>query len=967
MEAISSFLLAIGANIVTPIFANYCEKISDPIKAKIVKSKLDTLSATAFISMEDYLRTEISGKDQESKINRLLCAVDTRVKQLSENSAAVFDISSDPQRFVENEIATVGYPQEITEDGTTTPYVHLLSMCVQLLLEIPDVMHGWEREAWNATFSKLDYISQNVDEQTQTVLQVAREVSSLVARKVPADQAMASLKSALRQAEARSTVEMRGLSRAQAAPLKLQSIFVAPQVSREKIDSPSRSQPEFIIETEDELIKHLTLSGRLTRLIGPAGSGKTTLVRWLEQWHWGSTQKIAVRCSLRVIAKRKSLPSALELFELCIPAEVRGTLTREDFANWINNASVAIIFDGFDEVSPPRRTEVADWIKSCIASVNKRNTFVVTSRKLTTSHMDDCEWNDDGALNVDGFDKERVEKYIDNWQEHMLSPEEKEQLEEDERPGPLSETFTNAETIRELTSNPLLLSTLMVVHRFEGKKLPNSRSDLYRIYVDGMLGQWYEQATSKEGVRLTAEQMRRFLTILAVRMQSTGVTSVAERKAVNWINANNNTSYYGKNILEHMLERTGLLIGPGEYQFAHKSIGEFLVAEAIISERFRSHDNKLIDRLHLLKQSRNDTWRVVLFLWAGLVPSLSDLLDFTSNLVDRGDVQIALGLLGDRMDNLIDDCPNELEELLLRIIHLPRKDCKVLDSDGPFAFYISCNSLLNEYPHHHRVDALMQLSISGVDHFLSFTALEKAYDKGLLGPEKIVSDVRDSGIYMHLWYIWVRCGVSIELLADKRPAGLSDDALVMLLIRYRSKQLSEEFLGAEDNQLFFEPFIIDWLIDCLKHYRHLSLFGDATVIQKYLESKPFDTWDDHWLLAPFSSPSDQNDDQGEFDAEIGLPRVSSIASKAQSRSKENIDREVGVLRGFSAARRARIKERKSEGVLTQNELGATTTLYGKPVWDFSFSEIYGGKIIEKTLVHIKNDIESNGILRTRLF
>ena len=211
--------------------------------------------------------------------------------------------------------------------------------------------------------------------------------------------------------------------------------------------------------------------------------------------------------------------------------------------------------------------------------------------------------------------------------------------------------------------------------------------------------------------------MRHFLGIIAVKMQAEDITSVDEKVAAKWLNENNNTKYYGKRILEHMLERTGLLIGPGEYQFAHKSIGEFLVAESVIAEQFRVKNDALVDRLYLLKHSDEDAWRVVLFLWAGLVQSLADLLDFSHNLVEKGQVATALGLIEDRLDSLLEDYSDELEKLVVSAIQVPGGSCAKTDKMQGSARFVGYANLPVDVPGRYDVISDGHLEISGIQHF----------------------------------------------------------------------------------------------------------------------------------------------------------------------------------------------------------------------------------------------------------
>lgn len=852
-SSVSTILLSVAANLITPAFEKAKGKITDPFKERIVESKLNALSASAFVKMESYLRNEIRGSDAENKIERVVKTAEKVAVEITSSPKKVLHANWDASRMVANFLSENGYPIEIQEDKTTIPFLHLLNLTTSILLEVPQIMEDWEKDAWSITNDKLDQLAVTLSQQTERVLKISEDVSTITEGKLPLDKAMTSLKSALRQATARTQVEMTGLSPAQASTLQLKSIFVAPEINLVNEDDKIIEK----LRTDIDIISELTSSNKIFRIVGPAGAGKTTMLRWIEQWHWTSSLRIAVRCELRTVSKETDLPSLLDLFIQCIPLGLRGTLTNDDFARWLNSGSCLIIFDGFDEVSTTRRDDVLEWIKGCIAGSQTGNSFVIASRELTTGHLLDKhwvldEWQLSPSMKICGFDKERVEKYISNWQEHMLSPSEKEDLDEEDQPEKLAETFTEADTIKELTSNPLLLSTLMLVHRFQGKKLPKGRSDLYKVYIDGMLGPWYsKKANSRDGIYLEPDQMRRLLKILAIEMQENDITSIAETKASRIISKHKGTiKYTGPKILEHMLERTGLLIGPGEYQFAHKSIGEFLVAEAIISENFRNRSGDQIDRLHLLNHSEIDSWRVVLFLWGGLVQSLNDLKSFCRSLIQMKIPQIALGLLDERIEDFLLDQPASLEELLFQTCVLPNSQISSLQRGGNLGYYVSSHYLPREYFGQFEIPTYGHLKISGIEHFGQHI-FSRVVDAGLLSPEKFLDKNPDNPYYYELWSEWVRKGVDLDTLIQQRPRALTHKQAMLTVCKVINNAQIESCPSELENLLIVPDILDEILNDSLAGFPASGMSRSESLpphIESFLRKKPINEWPDEWIV-----------------------------------------------------------------------------------------------------------------------
>jgi hypothetical protein len=903
MSAVSGLLISVAANLVTPIFEHYSTKISSPLKRRVVKSRLESVAMTAFANLEDYFKSEIPDAEDEGKILRIINSTSKIVAETFKDPSHFLDSSLETKLFVAGHIEEHGFPEEIIEDDTTTPFLHFFSACVRMLLELPDIMEEWKVEAWKSSFRKLDILAQLLEEQTNRVKEVSDQVSSHFGA---SKRGMVALKAALLQADARSEVEMHGLSRAQASPLQLRSIFVSPEL--EVTEKSSGTKENFGTESAISLL--FSKPGKIHRIFGEAGSGKTTLVRWVEQNHWQHGHRFAVKFDLRIVSKQDELPNIVDLLDRTIPKDLRGTLTKADFKTWLDEGTVVLIFDGFDEVSQPKRTSVCNWIKSSCIGLHDSNTFIVTSRPLTTDHLDDKHWKGCSAIKVLGFDQPRVVKYITKWQQHMLTPQEKEILEEDETPASLADIFTSAETIKELTANPLLLSTLMMVHRFEGKKLPEGRSELYRIYVDGMLGQWYSKAENSDYMKLDSSYMRKTLRIIAVKMQVAEISAVDEDLAADWISSDNTTGHSSKRVLEHMLERTGLLIGPGEYQFAHKSIGEFLVAEAIVSEQVRI-DDELIDRLYLLKKAPIDSWRVVLFLWAGLVPSKMDLIEFCRFLLQQGEVGVALGLIDEFYDELAADHPSKLVEILRESVSVPDRRCVDLKTNGGSSFSF-LGEVFGGMPGAIQVSRKRYLTISGEDSF----------GDSLFGGGKVAKEipldswsnqVGDSTYYFDLWVSWVEQGGDLQALVDKAPGFMSSCQGLLLASQLRGMAFEGSAKSKSLNPFFYIPIIVGKIHEVHYSGQHdentsednQELWRNARV---FMESFDVASWHDFWFktlltkknVAAFDQRSKRRATQWSVDA--GLPKIDLSDKKMCENSRyviqEYLDERVKRLEKF---------------------------------------------------------------------
>ena len=197
----------------------------------------------------------------------------------------------------------------------------------------------------------------------------------------------------------------------------------------------------------------------------------------------------------------------------------------------------------------------------------------------------------------------------------------------------------------------LLLSTLLTVHHLDGR-LPSGRAQLYKRYVEGMLGLWDDRRkVNATDISLAQVQKHQIMRGLALRMFLEGQEQLDEPMVEEWLQSTlsaMNLRLAANDVLTALRERTGLLIGPGIYGFVHKTVAEYLVAESILQGDQRDAKGQKIDRLCLFEHRQDDRWNTVTFLWAGLAP-VTDLESFIDACLAAGELPLAFGLLFDQL------------------------------------------------------------------------------------------------------------------------------------------------------------------------------------------------------------------------------------------------------------------------------------------------------------------------------
>jgi len=523
----------------------------------------------------------------------------------------------------------------------------MLRAYVDLAVRTPPLFADWEQRQFATTFQKLSDLEANLSKIYGDMRKVAERHErgeALIDRIIVHQAGQLALK-----------MSMHGLRSSELPQTNIDNLFILPHFAESKLVKKGNelSEPKRLSKAQFNDYFSLGKTGLRCVVVAPAGAGKTTWTEWLGAQLLNAPQKAAlpINIRLRLTIKNPKLPTLAEAVRSGVTPTFHDKFGPQDIESWVNDAKLFLLLDGFDEVPERERDSAWKWIDS-LAAADPNINIVVTSRPLTTNHIQILAENGYRHLDLEPFDEDQVEDYIAKYKEHgpsiqtgapELSPSE------------LARTWRNDPSLGPLTANPLLLSTLLAVHRMDGE-LPQGRASLYERYVDGMLGAWENRKElTPPDVALTKQAKRQILELIAINMIANEVDAVDENEAAKWI------SKYLKEIsvkasvdtvLENLRERSGLLIGPGQYSFAHKSIGEFLVACACHNGIARDANEQRYDRMLLTRKSGEDRWLMVVFLWAGLAPA-TDVQLLLEDLIRGGELGLADGLLkefGERLD-----------------------------------------------------------------------------------------------------------------------------------------------------------------------------------------------------------------------------------------------------------------------------------------------------------------------------
>jgi hypothetical protein len=571
---------------------------------------------------------------EEDKQRRLIETCVNELRPLTEQPELLLRGSLDGQKVFDELYANRDFPRVIMEDGLRDVYALLGPRIATLLCQLPVVVKQWENEAWAENFRRLDEFTYQMRALFDKVDTIATRTDK------DTDATLATLRRTLIQ-KAVFQLDLTGLRADQPTTGRFDDFFVQPEISQIGVENPR------VVGTGDDSYNCFASRGVRSIVVGAPGSGKSTWAKWLQRESLvNQRNSAAIRVELRRFSK-DSLPSIHEIVRDVAGKHLEEEVTGARIRQWLDHHQILFVFDGFDEVAPSNRNEVTDWlVELCTAA--PECSVVLTSRPLTTTHLDQLGWQ---QWSMSPFDNERIIDYMQRW--YAYTPLLLEMDREIDVKA-LASDWQNDPTIGPLTGNPLLLSTLLMVHHLDGR-LPNGRSQLYNRYIDGMLGIWDDRRQVEVTVpKLSRSEKRRVLRGLALHMfilEQDQLDEDATTTIVMDLIQEMELEISASDALVALRERSGLIIGPGVYSFVHKSVAEYLVAETLLEGDQRDSSGNRLDRWYLLDQRDNDRWNTVTFLWAGLAPT-TDVESFIHACIEGGSPRPAFGVLMDQYERI---------------------------------------------------------------------------------------------------------------------------------------------------------------------------------------------------------------------------------------------------------------------------------------------------------------------------
>jgi len=277
------------------------------------------------------------------------------------------------------------------------------------------------------------------------------------------------------------------------------------------------------------------------------------------------------------------------------------------------------MLDGLDEVNPELRDQqLIPWLQQLIKNYPQCH-YLISTRPVGYP-QGVLEKLDFTIMELESFEEQQIQNYCKQWcigiyrARNELAKEAK--IKGTEEGNKIYQGILGRPEVRNLVTNPLMLSTVCIIYFYYGGRLPDDRAQLYQYCVEGLLHHWDQRKQIHSEFRLDEKQQ--VCQEIAIAMQSQNMAEISSEKALSIIKVVLPIPGKAEQLLEHIRYRTGLLVErrTGFLAFAHLTFQEYLAAVAV-----REGNQLGIDEKWLIREHHESRWKEVLPLFCGITSS----------------------------------------------------------------------------------------------------------------------------------------------------------------------------------------------------------------------------------------------------------------------------------------------------------------------------------------------------------
>lgn len=360
-------------------------------------------------------------------------------------------------------------------------------------------------------------------------------------------------------------------------------------------------------------------------LLGDPGAGKSTFVKNLLAWQAGfllgklqDANGIEADLLPALIILRDLTPRLANVEIDSLPANQRDAkLTqiiwehmqadlgeecadfREGLSEALHSGKCLLVLDGLDEVPHDLRVRVRQAVDALFKHYHLQRA-VITCR--VRSYVGETILPSFESRTLAPFNEDQIKNFVEHWYttQRTLGKFNKEQAQD--RIKDLSNAALE-DDMRELSSNPMLLTTMAIIHQRE-VGLPRERVRLYQQAVEVLLRRWQKH---KVGDAALADFLKNDLKLRAVMealayqahrasTKESGTGSLLRKDALALLEDDNllGNMHLAVEFLDYVDQRAGLLVGyggelnkPTAYSFPHRTFQEYLAGAYLARQRDR--------------------------------------------------------------------------------------------------------------------------------------------------------------------------------------------------------------------------------------------------------------------------------------------------------------------------------------------------------------------------------------------
>ena len=360
---------------------------------------------------------------------------------------------------------------------------------------------------------------------------------------------------------------------------------------------------------------------RVTMTGGP-GSGKTMGMKVLATkiWNWQQRREqeqklvpvlliFAEIVEAKDIAQMKAkIVANLNELHFVPDAQKRQQSIEEFVTEKLESGELLLLIDGFDELQVEKRAKTAKLTNDFLRHYAKISA-VLSSRTAVYEREEPFRELNPQRVKMAAFTPLAILRFLSQWQ-----------FEKGKSGQKLNSLIQERAHLKELASNPLMLTIIAFLYSQRKYTLPDNRVGFYEECASALLEKWDTAKKVEQSNRYQRHHKMDVLSRLAFEQTSEGTgydKEIEERKV--FVSTQEEMQRIGlkkadyKEMVDEIVFKSGLLrsLPPNAYRFPHRTFMEFFTAYYLINQK------ELSDVLALYSEDPK-RWQEVLLLYCGL-------------------------------------------------------------------------------------------------------------------------------------------------------------------------------------------------------------------------------------------------------------------------------------------------------------------------------------------------------------